>query len=333
MNIYEIAKKAGVSTATISRVLNNAPGVSPETRRKVQAVMDENDYQPNAFARGLGLNSMSTVGLMCADVADPYLARAVSWLEKGLREKGYDCFLSCSGRHWEGRKKYMQTVLSRRVDGIILIGSHFIESDKSRNAYITEAAEKVPVILIGGSLDAPGVYSVLCDDLKSMESMTSLLLEKGRRNLVFLYSHASFSGLKKLSGFKSALTRAGMDASAARVFKADGSPDPILAAELALASAFEQGPVDGILTSEDLLAAGALKFCARRGLRVPEDVSVAGYNDSDVARACTPEITTVDNKLQVLCVRSIELMMSALKGEDAPKQTVFSGTVIEREST
>lgn len=136
MNIYEVAKKAGVSTATISRVLNNAPGVSPATRKKVQAVMDECGYQPNAFARGLGFNSMSTIGLMCADVADRYLARAVSCLEKGLREKGYDSFLCCTGREWGSRKACTEAVLSRHVDGLVLIGSHFIHEDAKMNAYI-----------------------------------------------------------------------------------------------------------------------------------------------------------------------------------------------------
>lgn len=333
MNIYEVAKKAGVSTATISRVLNNAPGVSPETRRKVQAVMDENGYQPNAFARGLGLNSMSTIGLMCADVADPYLASAVSFLEKGLREKGYDCFLSCSGRSWETRRKYMHTVLSRRVDGIILIGSHFVERDMHKNDYILTAAQKVPVILIGGELDAPGVYSVLCDDRQGMQSMTELLLSGGNRKLVYLYSHESYSGLKKLQGFDDAHKAANVPLREGCRVKVRGDEDPILAAENALRELFDRMPVDGVVTSEDLLAAGALRFCMHRGLRVPEDVAVTGYNNSDISRACTPEITSLDNKLSILCARAIELMMSALKHLEAPKTTLFSGTVVEREST
>lgn len=332
MNIYEVAKKAGVSTATISRVLNNAPGVSPETRRKVQAVMDECAYQPNAFARGLGLNSMSTVGLMCADVADAYLAGAVSFLEKGLREKGYDCFLICSGRTWDTRRECMKKMLSRHVDAIILIGSHFIEQDRKKNAYIFEAAERVPVLLIGAALDAPGVYSVQCDDREGMAQVTSLLLQRGRRNLVYLYSHASYSGLKKLEGFRLAHERAGLSVRDGAEVQT-GSVDTVKAVKEALNVLMAGMPVDGIVTSEDLLAVGAVKYCAEHGLRVPEDVAVTGYNDSDLSRASTPEITSLDNKLQSLCTRAVELMINALNHEEAPKQTVFSGTMIEREST
>lgn len=333
MNIYEVAKRAGVSTATISRVLNNAPGVSPDTRAKVRAVMEECDYQPNAFARGLGLNTMSTIGLMCADVADPYLARAVSYLEKAFREKGYDSFLCCSGRAWNTRKSYMEMVLNRRVDGVVLIGSHFVENDKKKNAYILDAAQHVPVLMIGGALDAPGVYSVLCDDTAGMESMTGLVLENGAKHPVFLYSHASYSGLRKLKGFEQACRRAGIDIpEEAKAHLCSGN-DTLDQVSRTLDEVRARYAFDAIIASEDLIAVGAVKYCKKHGLRVPEDVQVTGYNDSDIARACEPEITSLDNKLPSLCQRCVDTMMSALKKEEVPKQTVFSGEIQKRRST
>lgn len=331
MNIYEIAKIAGVSTATISRVLNNAPGVSPATRKKVQDVMDAFDYQPNAFARGLGFNSMSTIGLMCADVADHYLARAVSYLEKGLREKNYDSFLCCTGRDWEGRKQCTAQVLSRHVDGLILIGSHFIDKTDARNAYIIDAAKQVPVVLIGGALDAPNVYSVLCDDEDGMEQMTNHVLDKGRRAPIYVYSHASFSGLAKIEGFKKACEKHGIAVDESRLLHTKSGMDPIFAAKQALEET--DVPFDCVVTSEDALAAGALKYAAAHGLNVPGDLSVTGYNDAEIARVCTPELTTLDNKLQILCEKSIEVLMSTFKGAEVPKRTVFDGNIIVRSST
>ena len=104
MNIYDIAKLAGVSIATVSRVVNDSPKVSEKTKAKVRAVMEENNYTPNVFARGLGLNSMKTVGIVCPDVSDTYMAGCVAYLEKRLRSYGYDCILYCSGYEHEDKE-------------------------------------------------------------------------------------------------------------------------------------------------------------------------------------------------------------------------------------
>ena len=98
MNIYDISKRAGVSIATVSRVLNNSPHVSQATRDRVMKVIEDSGYVPNAFARGLGLNSMQTIGLLCPNASDPYLAQALAFLERALRSKGYDCLLTCTGK-------------------------------------------------------------------------------------------------------------------------------------------------------------------------------------------------------------------------------------------
>ena len=97
MNIYDVSKHAGVSIATVSRVLNGNPNVSERTREKVLHVMDELGYTPNVFARGLGLDTMQTIGIMCSDSSDPYLAGAIYYLEQELRRNGYDSLLCCSG--------------------------------------------------------------------------------------------------------------------------------------------------------------------------------------------------------------------------------------------
>lgn len=103
MNIYDIAELAGVSIATVSRVVNDSPKVSEKTKAKVRAVMEANHYTPNVFARGLGLNSMKTVGIICPDVSDDYMAGSVAYLEKSLRGYGYDCILYCSGYQYQDK--------------------------------------------------------------------------------------------------------------------------------------------------------------------------------------------------------------------------------------
>ena len=116
MNIYDVSKRAGVSIATVSRVLNGNPNVSEKTRTKVLTVMAESGYTPNVFARGLGLGTMKTIGIMCSDSSDPYLANAIYHLERQLRSHGYDSLLCCTGTSLENKRIYFELLLSKRVD-------------------------------------------------------------------------------------------------------------------------------------------------------------------------------------------------------------------------
>ena len=120
MNIYDVSERAGVSIATVSRVLNGNPNVSEKTRNRVLEIMDELGYTPNVFARGLGLNTMKTVGIMCSDSSDPYLANAIYYLERELRSHGYDSILCCTGTSLENKRQYFELLLSKRVDAMIL---------------------------------------------------------------------------------------------------------------------------------------------------------------------------------------------------------------------
>ena len=120
MNIYDIAELSGVSIATVSRVVNDSPKVSEKTKMKVRAVMEANNYTPNVFARGLGLNSMKTVGIVCPDVSDDYMAGSVAYLEKRLRSYGYDCILYCSGYEYEDKAAAVHLILQKRIDALLL---------------------------------------------------------------------------------------------------------------------------------------------------------------------------------------------------------------------
>lgn len=133
MTIYDISEKAGVSIATVSRVLNGSSNVSDKTKKKVLDVINQYEYTPNAFARGLGLNTMKTIGVMCADSSDLYLAKAIYFIEQKLRANGYDSILCCTGYELETEEKCLNLLISKKVDGIILVGSHFIYESESDN--------------------------------------------------------------------------------------------------------------------------------------------------------------------------------------------------------
>ena len=179
MNIYDVSNRAGVSIATVSRVLNGNPNVSEKTRTKVLAVMDELGYTPNIFARGLGLNTMKTIGIMCSDSSDLYLANAIYFLERELRKGGYDSILCCTGTDLETKQKYFDLLRSKRVDAIILAGSKFVELIDKDNAYLIEAGKELPIMLVNGYLEGENIYSTLCDDRMAAHHAAGLLIASG----------------------------------------------------------------------------------------------------------------------------------------------------------
>lgn len=334
MNIYDISRRAGVSIATVSRVLNNSPHVSENTRKKVMAVIEGTGYVPNAFARGLGLNTMKTIGLLCPDASDPYLSQALTYLERAFRQQGYDCLLSCTDKELQARQQGVELLKSRHVDGIVLMGSSFIEDVPSDNDYIRDAAQSVPVVLLNGAFPCDNVYGVQCDDQRAVKEATLSLLESGCKRILCLYHSNNYSGRKKLAGYRDAHAQAGMtvDEKLLCYFDHDkGSVHQVCETLLQLER--EGLAFDAVLASEDILAVGALKYAKAAGKRVPEEMSIVGYNNSSLCVCTEPELTSVDNKLLAICEHIAATMMGVLEGKEMPQKTIFTGELIKRGTT
>lgn len=332
MNIYDISKKAGVSIATVSRVINGNSYVSEKTKLKVLAVIEEFDYTPNAFARGLGLKTMKTVGILCADSSDPYVAKAVFLIEQGLRRNNYDSLLCCTGYDIQDKEYYMSLLLSKHVDAIILVGSNFVEAANEKNLYIKEAAKKVPIIIINGALSSENIFSTSCDDFQAVYDATKGLQHSGCEKILYLYNAKSYSGQKKLSGYQAAM-------------RTDQKPiknDPYIQyvhgsineVKDHLTTLYKKGlTFDAIVTSDDILAISALKFAKENSISVPDQLSVIGFNNSIIAECSDPELTSIDNKLDSVCNNCIATLMGVLQGQEVPLKTVFSGELIKRGTT
>ena len=334
MNIYDISRRAGVSIATVSRVLNNSPHVSDNTRKKVMAVIEGTGYVPNAFARGLGLNTMKTIGLLCPDASDPYLSQALNYLERSFRRQGYDCLLCCTDKELHARQKGVDLLKSRHVDGIVLMGSSFIEENTEDNDYIRDAAKTTPVVLLNGSLPCENVYGVLCDDQRAVREATTFLLNNGCKRILFLYSAANYAGKKKIAGYRDAHQQWGIPVDEALLLHSEFDKNNFQCAkELLLQLALEGLEFDAVLTTGDSLAVAALKYARAAGKRVPEDLSVIGYDNGNLCLATEPELTSVDNKLPAICEHIVTTMMGVLEGREMPQKTVFTGELVKRSST
>lgn len=333
VTIYDISKKSGVSTATVSRVLNGSDAVSEKTREKVLRVMKECGYTPNAFARGLGLKTMKTIGLLCADISDSFMAQAISYLEKDLRRHDYDSLLCCTGFQRQDRQKGLNLLISKHVDGVILVGSDYVSGDPKQNAYILDAARKRPITVLNARLDGENIYCAYCDDRAATQEATAWLLENGSRRVLYLYHAHSFSGTKKLEGYKMALANAGQKVDNELLLEC-GPEEGLQHIEQRIAEAAGRGAAfDAVMTATDDMAVAALKYARTAKRRVPQEMQIIGFNDSALCLCLEKELTSVDNKLRSLCATCVTNLMGVLDGQEMPKHSVFSGELVFRDTT
>lgn len=334
ITIYDISKEAGVSIATVSRVLNEASNVNPETRDKVLSVMEKMGYKPNAFARGLGLDSMKTIGILCADSSDAYLAKAVYYIEEELRKANYDSLLCCTGYESQDKHKALDLLISKKVDAAILVGSNFIGSTAPENKYIRDAADSIPVMLLNSYYDYPNVYSLFCDDFTATKNAAEYLINKNCKKILYLYNSKSFSGVRKLEGYKSALTAHDIVPDKNLIKFMSGNRDDIEGFIESITSIYQSGQrFDAVLASEDYLAIAAIKFASRFNIKIPADLSVIGYNNSALASISEPELSSIDNKLEAMSKQLVLTLLGVLAGKDMPVKTEYQGILVERKTT
>ncbi|MCQ2505700.1 MAG: LacI family transcriptional regulator [Lachnospiraceae bacterium] len=334
VTIYDISEKAGVSIATVSRVLNGNSNVKQKTRKKVLDIIEELGYTPNAFARGLGLDSMNTIGILCADSSDTYIAKAIFYIERALRENGYNTILCCTGYKLENKKKALSLLLSKRVDSIIMVGSHFVEESEEDNAHIREAAMRTPVMFLNADLDYKNVFCTLCDDYKASFEATQSLIDKGHKNVLFFYNSNSYGAKKKLSGYQAAYLQNELPVNKDLIYFYHGNNEDIQSMAECLKKLEKSGvDFDGIFASDDNLGIGAIRYAKTSGKRIPEDIAIIGYNNSMLTECSTPRLSSVDNHLETLCSQLVKTLMGILSGNEMPQKIIFSGELVNRETT
>ncbi|HCA21794.1 MAG: LacI family transcriptional regulator, partial [Eubacterium sp.] len=314
MNIYDIAQMANVSIATVSRVVNNSPKVSEKTRKKVMDIIDRYGYTPNVFAQGLGLNTMHTIGILVPTISDLYISRAVACIEENLHEMGYDIILSCSGYTAKSKEVHIEMLLSKRIDALILVGSTYAGSDdETHNTdYIAKAAEEIPVFIINGLIDGENIYCNAAEDYRISYDVTKELITRGRKNIIFLTDSKSYSANQKKRGYENALKDAGLTVYRDHMLFMKNDIDMVRS----LFCNYDYLDYDAVFATDDAMAIGVLKYLESIGRKVPAEVSVVGYNNSQLCKCTTPELTSVDNKVELVALQTVNNLREVLNGND-----------------
>lgn len=327
MTMSDIARLAGVSIATVSRVINQPQKVSMETRQRVEEILERTSFVANGMARGLVKNSMKTIGVLAVDVRDLYFANVIYTIERQFTELGYNVILSNTGGELGDKKKYLQVMLEKQVDGLILVGSVFKE--RTDNKHIFAASQKVPVVMVNSLLEGENIYSVVCDDLQGVKNAVDYLFQAGHREIYYLNDIKTYSGLAKIEGFIQGMRAHGL------------SEENILEVDRSIEGGFngvrrllaEGRRVTALLTGEDITAVGALKALRVSGLCVPDEVAVIGYNNSILAEVSTPSLSSIDNLSEAMGRNAVQILYHALQGKQTFQRLMLVPNLVLREST
>jgi LacI family transcriptional regulator len=325
--IADIAKEAGVSKATVSRVLNEAAeGVGSETRLRVKEVMERLDFEPCGVARGLATGRSRSVGLVVPDIADPFFPLLIRGIEDALRGEGYGLFLCDSGLDIAMEKEQLRMLLEKRVDGVIL-SSTMSDCDCQLDLLDRRG---VPYVLLDRMIEArPRAAGVYVDNRKGARLAVELLLGGGARRLLFVNgpSGLSVSRLRK-AGVEDACRERGLGPASTLYAEGDYSVESgARAVEACLgASATGEGerrpPFDAVFAANDRMAIGALRSLRGRGIDVPRDMEVVGFDDIEAARLVEPPLTTVAQPAFGMGRESALLLLRLIEGKKPRRRTI-----------
>ena len=332
INIYDIAQMSGVSTATVSRVVNNSPKVTDKTKAKVLAAIEKAGYTPNVFAQGLGSNTMHTVGILVPSIADLYMSSAVAHIEDMLHDSGYDCILRCSGYSAEQKETHIQLLLNKKIDAIILVGSTYAGSDDTTHNtdYIRQAAREVPVFIINGLVDGNNIYCTASNDFQASYDVTSELIKSGRNKILFLTDSRSYSANQKKNGYMQALQDANIPINEQLMIHTQN--DVYTVKEMLTMR--KELHFDSVFATDDGMAIGAVKYAAAKGLNVPKDLAIVGYNNSTLCICSEPELSSVDNKIEKVCKDTCTRLITILQdNQHVPNQSVVACSIVKRATT
>ncbi|MBQ8151457.1 MAG: LacI family DNA-binding transcriptional regulator [Firmicutes bacterium] len=309
MNIKQIAGKAGVSVATVSRVINHPENVAEATRLKIQKVMEEEGYKPNWFAQGLNFNRTKTIGLIVPHILNPMYMEIAKGIEDVALQKGYITFIGNGEMNPQHERDYVEQLELRKVDGIVIIFSALESVD------IKELEQKgMPVVLIGANSDVQEFNMVKVDAKIAAENMVKHLLSCGHRRIAFIQGNdPKAENEAMLEGYCKALGEAGIEFDIDLVIRMDNSIEGGYLGAKRLMSGYKP---DVIYAANDNIAFGALDAMKDAGLRVPEDIALAGFGNYRMSNMVEPKLTTSDVPYHKMGVYGARLLFDMIEASD-----------------
>ncbi|GLW99248.1 LacI family DNA-binding transcriptional regulator [Microtetraspora sp. NBRC 16547] len=315
VTIHDVARAAGVSVASASRALSGRRKVTPDIAERVARAAAELGYQPNAVAKALRDQTTGTIGMIVPGIGNPFFTTIVEAVEHQLQQTGRDLLLCASQYRPDIEARRLDTLLARRVDGLIISPCDIEASVPA----VLNAARRVPLVQVDRHIEGGGADWVGVDDDSALAQAVDHVAEGGARRVVFVGSRLMNSSARsRLSGFERAAARAGV------------ATAPPLLGEFTLEWGIEAGRLllggdampDAVICGNDQIAVGLVRALRMGGVRVPDDVSVVGFDDVGHAAMCDPPLTTVRQPVEEMAAEAVRLLGQVRMGAPRPAQRV-----------
>jgi LacI family transcriptional regulator, repressor for deo operon, udp, cdd, tsx, nupC, and nupG len=335
ISIKDIAVAAGVSHPTVSRALRGEGRFSEETRSRIISIAQDLGYTPNLVARGLVTQRTRSIGIVVTNIADPFHSEIIRGVEHVVRAADYSLFLGSTTADPEQELQVVRNFVGRNVDGIIISSSQVGD----RYAEILDELD-LPIVLINSHAEGSNLHSVSHDDYRGASLVVGHLLYQGYRRIAFLgHRQAGRVHSERRRAWQDLLRShdlepgVSVDAPEPNIEQGAASIDALFSRSVA----FWDGPPDAIFCYNDLLAIGTIGGLRRRGLRVPDDVAVAGFDDLDVAAYIDPPLTTLRQPRYEMGLQASEILLALLdpagQNEGTAQEVRVLGELIVRGST
>ncbi len=326
-SIKDLALAANVSHSTVSRALRNSPLINSETTARIQRLARESGYRASAVARGLVTRKTRTIGVVVTTIADPFIAEVVSGIEQGANDNGYSVFLADSNADAVREKSVVRSFSERWVDGIIVTAS------RVGALHIPHLSEMgVPIVMINNQHEGEFVHSVMIENLAASQTAVLHLLELGHRRIAYVGDQFGYqSDTERFTGYRQGLEQSGLSFSPELVVHGDGKPEAAMQAMRKLLALSD--PPTAVFCYNDMSALGALRAIRLAGLRVPEDISLVGFDDLFVASYTQPPLTTLRQPMWHMGMLAIESLFNLMSGNGPANTIRVPAELIVREST
>lgn len=322
--IKDVARLAGVTVTTVSRVLNNRGYISDATRKKVYEAMEELNYQPNEIARSLHRRKSKLIGLIIPTVSHPFFGELASFIEYYAYLRGYKVLVCNSLLDRKKEKEYIDMLKSNQVDGIVM-GSHTLDVEEYVNL-------NYPIVTFDRCISENFPY-ISSDNYHGGKLATNLLIEKGCKKIAHISGNLQLNLLanKRSEAFIELAKKHGVEfvivETEVNVFN-HTQYESIIRTLLT-----EHPDIDGVFASSDVIAAYLIQQCYFMNKRIPEDIKIVGYDDIKLASLFVPPITTIHQPIEDMAKHAVELIMNQINEEPFEKENVFPVQLIERSTT
>jgi LacI family transcriptional regulator/LacI family purine nucleotide synthesis repressor/LacI family repressor for deo operon, udp, cdd, tsx, nupC, and nupG len=333
ITVYDIAKEAGVSPATVSRVLTGSAAVNEEKKKKILQIIEKYNFQPNALARGLFKKETKTIGIILPDVRNPFFSTIYSMADNAALKQGYTMMLCNSMSNSELESKYLISLIEKQVDALIFMGGRInslnISEDEKKELQLI--SERKPLILINGVVEGLDCYKVNTEEDKGIEMLVDYLVSLGHKKIGVIGGENNITSTNiKHSAFERAMQKNGIEINRHWIIT-DGYSIEAGRKLLKKITRNKDKPT-AVIAINDFVAVGAIRGAKELGLKIPDDISITGFDDTYLSEIVSPQLTTVSHNYEMVGGRVVELIINAILKKDVEKELWIPTKLVVRES-